>query len=244
MKKELLIAILIISVVAALMGSGTFAVFHDTETITGSTFTAGILDLEINGENDPVSFHFEADLMQPGHTYNAGIVTVSNVGNVPGVLSVEVGNLVSDENGLYEPEISDGDTAGTEFDPTGYDANSGDGELWDQITVAIWIEGLTYGGAGSHNNNGQMDWDDTKLKSFSSTQDDYSSTYSIKLNTDLAAGKNIVLQPGESVTLGVMVKFIDDESNSWWGGQDGLTNNMALSDTASMDIIVGLTQLP
>ena len=241
--RRILLSIIIIGVVAGMMGAGTFSYFSDTETIANNTFTAGTLDLTVNGGDEPITCLFSADNMAPGHTYNAGTITLRNNGSIPGRLTVKVSNPISHENGLMEPEIADGDLPGVEIDPTGYDANAGDGELWDQITVAIWIEGLTYGGAGAHNNNGEKDWDDTILKDYSSTQDDYSNTCSIKLDTDLASGKNIILQPGESITLGVSVKFIDDNSNSWWGGQGSLTNNMAMSDDVQFDLIIGLEQV-
>jgi len=57
MNKKILISLSIIGVVAALAVGGTIAYFSDTETSTGNTFTAGVLDLKIdnhcfyNGDN-------------------------------------------------------------------------------------------------------------------------------------------------------------------------------------------------
>jgi len=241
--KSLLGSIMVIAVVASMMTIGTHSYYSDTETSVGNTFTAGTLDLKVDGQDGIITCLFSADNMAPGNIYNGGTIKIKNAGSIAGRLTVKVTNLISNENGLLEPEIEDGDTAGNEIDPTGYDANGGDGELWDQITIRIWVEGCGYGGAGSHDNNGKWDWDDTHLKDFGSTQDDYSSSYSIKLDTDLAAGKNIILNPGDEITLGIDVKFIDDTSNSWWGGQGSLTNNMAMSDDAQLDLIIGLEQV-
>ena len=200
---------------------------------------AGCSHQRLASENCPIGMKFSAEGMLPGHSYDTGCVTLTNAGSIPGKLSVKVVNLVSNENGILDAEAAEGDTPGTEVDPTGYDANSGDGELWDQITVKMCLDD----GAGSHTGNHKCDWDDTIIKGFSSTQDDYSSSYSIPVGTDLAASKDIILQPGESVDFCTAVKFIDDESNAWWGRQGSLTNNMAMSDDAQMDVVFGLTQV-
>ena len=239
MNKKILISLITIAAVAAIAVGGTVAYFSDTETSTGNTFSTGTLNLKVNGNNGPFTLLFSADNMKPGHDYNAGCVILKNNGSMPGEITVKVTNLESKENGLYEPEISDGDVAGQEIDPTGYNANSGDGELWDQITVKMCFDD----GTGSHTGNGKCDWDDTIIKDFSSTQDDYSTTYSIKTNVDLASNAHKILQPGESVDFCVGVRFIDDKSNMWWGGQGSLTNNMAMSDQALMDIVFGLQQV-
>ena len=38
-----------VAVVIGLIASGTWAVFTDTETTTGNTFTAGTIDIAVNG---------------------------------------------------------------------------------------------------------------------------------------------------------------------------------------------------
>lgn len=226
--------------IAALVGIGAFGVFSDTETAVDNTFTAGTLDLTVNGGDTPITMAFTTDNMSPGNTYDGGCVTLHNEGTIDGVLGVEVANLVSNENGLIEPEIDDGDSDGVEVDPDGYHGNTGDGELWDQITIGFCLEA----GAGSHSSNGHCDWDDIRFKAPGSTNDDYSATYSIKTGYDYAASKNVVLGSGESVTLCTEVKFIDDTTNSWWGGSAGLTNNMAMSDDAMLDFVFSLVQAP
>ena len=237
--KKILLSIGAIVLTAAVATGVTMALYSDTETALGNTFAAGVLDLEINGESANTTARFSADNMAPGETYNAGCVTLSNAGTLDGVLSVMAGNLVSNDNTLTAPEIAAGDLDATEIDPTGYNANTGDGELWDQITVEFCLDN----GTGSHTGNGICDWDDTIIKGFSSTQDDYSATYSIKTDTDLAAAKNYVLAAGSNVDFCAAVKFIDDASNSWWGGQGALSNNMAMSDDAQLDLTFGLTQI-
>ncbi len=226
-----------LAVIAALVGVGAYGIFTDEGEATNNTFTAGHLDLKINGQEN-VSMKMKAENMKPGSVYNVGCVTLKNAGSIDGELFVQVDNLVSNENGRVGPEIAFGDPAGAEFDPTGYDNNAGDGELWDQITVKLCMDD----GTGSHTGNGQCDWDDTILKGFSSTQDDYSATYSIKTGTDLGAA--YPLTSGEKVDFCAAVKFIDDTSNSWWGGQGTLVNNHAMTDDAVMDVIFRLQQAP
>jgi predicted ribosomally synthesized peptide with SipW-like signal peptide len=236
--KKITIALAIIILVAGVALGVTGAVFSDTEKVENNIFAAGELNLKVNGQNGPLTAKFTSDDMKPGNTYNGGCVTLKNVGSMDGTVSVKINNLISHENGITDPESKDGDVSGTQIDPTGYNNNTGNGELWDQITIKACFDD----GTGSHTGNGQCDWDDTILKGFSSTQDDYSATHSIKLDTDLAAGKNIVLNPGEKIDFCVGVKFIDDTSNSWWGGQGNLTNNMAMGDDAQFDVAFGLEQ--
>jgi predicted ribosomally synthesized peptide with SipW-like signal peptide len=221
--KKVLTFVMTLGLVALLVSAGFAAYFSDTETSTGNVFTAGSLDLRVNGQNGHVTAKVSASNMEPGQDYDAGCFTLKNSGSLPGVLTVEMTNLVSKENGRIEPERQAGDPGGQQYDPTGYNADTGDGELWDQITVKLWAGG-------------------TVIKGFSSTQDDLSDTYSVDLDTDLAAGKNIELGSGETVDLCVAVRFIDDQSDMWWGSQGGLSNNMAMTDQALFDLVLGLKQ--
>lgn len=114
-----------IGVVAAMAGAGTFAYFTDTETSTGNVFTAGTLDLVVNGEN-PVSSHFELENVQP--SYNGACkVNLSNIGTCDGYLSMWIENLTDDDNGLTEPEKSVDSTGG-----------AGEGELSPNLCIQIW----------------------------------------------------------------------------------------------------------
>jgi predicted ribosomally synthesized peptide with SipW-like signal peptide len=227
-----------LTAIAALVGIGAFGVFSDTETAVGNTFTAGTLDLKVDGGDTPITMAFSTDNMSPGNNYDGGCVTLNNAGTIAGVLGVEVENLVSNENGLIEPEIDAGDAEGVEADPDSYFGNTGDGELWDQISVGFCLEA----GAGSHSSNGHCDWDDIRFKAPGSTHDDYSSTYSIHTNFDYAASHNVILQPGESAVLCTEVTFFDDESSHFW--IDGYANNTAMSDDAMLDFVFSLVQAP
>lgn len=238
--KRLLTSLLVVTVVLIPVTQATMAVYSDKETGTGNTFTAGTLDLEVDGENDPLGAKFSASNMVPGETYHAGTVTLANVGSVDGLLSLMIENPVSNDNGVTEMEEADGDIPGTHIDSSGYDAETGNGELWDQTTLTICLET----GAGSHSSNDVCDWDDTILYSNDGTPgNDYSSTYSVPLSTDLAADNAVTLSPSDTVNLVVEVTFVDDESGWWWGGMSGVTNNMAMTDDMVFDVVFGLEQV-
>ena len=49
--KTVLMSVMVMAVVGGLIGSGLFAYFSDTETSTNNTFTAGTIDIAVDGEN-------------------------------------------------------------------------------------------------------------------------------------------------------------------------------------------------
>ena len=238
MKKQILSSILLIGAVASFMGAATFAIFSDTEVLTENTFTAGSLDLKINDQDDPLSFQFSADDMIPGNEYNAGTITLKNVGMIDGSLTVMVSNPISHENGLLEPEIDAGDSAGTEVDLTGYDANDGNGELWDQCKMKLYFD---------INSDGVMAWNEPLIYDGPMGLD-MTSYYSIPLDTNLWTpnhGFDGILGPGETVDLGLYVTFLDDQGSPFTTQPqyNGMTNNQAMTDDMQFDLIIGLEQI-
>ena len=232
-------SLITIAAVAAIAVVATSASFFDSETITGNTFSAGSIDLEVNGENDIVSFMFSESNLVPGETVNAGTVTLSNVGSLSGELTVAVSNPKSAENGMIEPELSAGDVAGTEIDPTGYDMNSGNGELWDQAGMTIYID---------MNSDGVMQWFEPVVWRGEYLDLTSGSGYHIPLDTDLGAadvahGFDGILAPAASVDLGILIKFKDDSTFSSQPQHGILNNNMAMTDDLSFDLVIGLEQL-
>ena len=228
-----------VALMAILVGSGFAALFSDTETVSANSFTAGSLDLQVNGEDDPISFHFAETNMAPGTTYNAGTITLGNVGTLSGVLTVMVSNPVSNENDLIEPEVSDGDAPGVQVYLTGYDANAGDGELWDQCKMKLYFD---------MNADGVMQWNEPLIYSGPMGLD-MTSYYSIALDTNLWTpnhGFDGVLAPSGTVDLGLYVTFLDDQASPFTSQPqyNGMTNNQAMTDDMTFDLIIGLEQLP
>jgi len=136
MKKQLLVSLLIVGVVASFMGAGTFAYFSDVETSNGNTFTATSLDLKID-DGDVNVVKFTVDNFRPGNqpkrTYK-----LTNVGALDGYLDLENIAVTSYENIRIDPEKDAGDiTAGN--------PGMGKGELQDVVNLRLFID---YGNDG------------------------------------------------------------------------------------------------
>jgi len=83
MKKILGLSIAVLLVTGLVVG-GTLAYFSDTETSTGNLFTAGTIDLEVNGTN-PWTSDIDAAWTdyKPDQTVSAAQITLTNVGTNP-----------------------------------------------------------------------------------------------------------------------------------------------------------------
>jgi len=77
-------ALLCLGLVAGLFVTGTYAYWTDDVTITGSTFTAGTLDLQVNNADSYTTTTLGMSItpMVPGNT-SAQVLTVKNNGTVP-----------------------------------------------------------------------------------------------------------------------------------------------------------------
>jgi spore coat-associated protein N len=122
LNKKMLLSVLIIGVVATVAGAGTWAAFSDSETSDGNTFTAGTLDLKLNGLDGITGFSIGD--VAPNAQGNAGTITVKNAGTISGNLVVSSANIVEDENGMNDAEQAVDSTA--------------DGELGNAITISIY----------------------------------------------------------------------------------------------------------
>jgi spore coat-associated protein N len=100
--KKLLVSLMSMVMVIAMVGGGAFAYFTDSETSTGNSFTAGTLDLKLNGADAPVVKPIDWANKQPGdsgtYTFN-----VQNAGSLAGFLNIGVAQTPS-EGTLTEPE--------------------------------------------------------------------------------------------------------------------------------------------
>ena len=127
---KVLASLLMIGMVAAMAGAGTFAYFTDTETSKGNTFTAGTLDLWVEMQN-PLKTHFDIGNIQPSYAEGCEI-NLTNSGTCDGYLSLWIENLVDRENGRTEPEKP--------VDPTGGNPGVGNGELSQNLYIVIMNE--------------------------------------------------------------------------------------------------------
>ena len=145
--RKILVSIMIIALVCALLGTGIYAVFSDTETSTGNQFAAGTLDLEVDDENPwaSVKINVVTPPMKPG---DSGAVTckLENVGTIDGSsLTVDLTNLVDSPGTTPNPE------------PT-----PDNGELSANIDIVLWEDNGAGGGVAG---NGIQDGTEATLYS-------------------------------------------------------------------------------
>jgi len=155
MNTRILTSMLTIVAVVAAVGATTYALFSDSQTSSGNTFTAGSLDLALtdaseNGTDDETATWIFGNIA-PGGSGGATL-TVNNNGTLPGnldVSSVDVGNF---ENTCLGPETAAGDVSCTGAD--------GDGELGANLLVHVFWD---------TNNNGVFDGSDDNIYGTSGT---------------------------------------------------------------------------
>jgi spore coat-associated protein N len=102
-KKRAAIAVIVMAMVAVFSSGAIYAYFNDTETSSGNSFTAGTMDLKINGVDGGFPATFTASNLVPGSHGNVEM-TVSNVGSVGGSLVAQVVNVVDAKGTTPEPE--------------------------------------------------------------------------------------------------------------------------------------------
>jgi len=137
MNRKILVGILAIGLIALAVGWGTYSQFSDTEK-TETSFSAGSLDLRIwrtvwNGTHwvwapfngQQVNFTFSN--LRPGNQPRCPII-LENIGTIKGYLDISSIVVISEENGLTEPEIEAGDTS------------ENTGELDDVLYLRLWLD--------------------------------------------------------------------------------------------------------
>lgn len=232
MKKIILSLVAVFAVVAVAAGI-TWSQFNDSETSTDNSFAAGTLDLKVNDADSMATFTVEN--MVPGQTKGSPTYTLRNAGTVPGVVTMKVKNVRTEENGVTNPETKAGDSDGTRLDPDNFTiATSGQGELLDQLILKFWVDDTP------GDRPAPFDWQDLFK---TEVYPDESSYYSLPVDTDLMAGKNIVMNPGDVLYMGSVAKFIDDVDAPYGWILDGVLNNATMSDSVVFDLEVGLKQV-
>jgi predicted ribosomally synthesized peptide with SipW-like signal peptide len=126
MNKKILVSVFFIGLLALVVGWGTYALFSDTETSSGNTFTAGTLDLTVDGQDDPNVVHITVSNMKPGDDTGYYKWVLKNIGTLSGKVSVTFSVMTNDDNGLIEPEAACDTTGG-----------AGQGELGQYLKPGI-----------------------------------------------------------------------------------------------------------
>jgi spore coat-associated protein N len=127
MKKRILSSVLVIGLVAALAGAGTWALNTDSAGSTGNTVTGGTLDLKADGGDTLAPISVSA--MGPGDwgwAYNNKFYALANTGSVRGgKLTFKIDNVQNSGGVLTPPEAS-------------VDA-SNNGDLGNNLLVTVWF---------------------------------------------------------------------------------------------------------
>jgi len=112
--------------------SATTAYYSDTESTNNNTFTAGTLDLDIDGNNGANTVKFTVNNMSPGNQPK-GTYTLNNIGTINGYLDLENISVVNYENACLDPEINAGDV-------TCGNPGQSEGELQDVVNLRLFID--------------------------------------------------------------------------------------------------------
>lgn len=125
--------LLSLGMVVGLGASGTYAYWTDTVTVTGTTITAGTIDLKVNDSDTVTTFTtMNVSTMVPGDS-TAGVVTVKNAGTAPLKYYVDASPSNADNKGLGAALV---------VKVTGDSATSGSGK-------AVTCAGLALSGSGT-----------------------------------------------------------------------------------------------
>lgn len=134
MKKRIILSLVIITTVGSLGYLAARAFFTDTETGTGSEFTMGTLDLDVDGANGTEVDPFVVpNIGEEGDISGGKTWTVNNTGTLPGRLYFKLDSVVNNENSCNEPEAL--------VDATCGNPGAGQGELGGVITAEVLLDG-------------------------------------------------------------------------------------------------------
>ena len=125
--KRIILGVFAISLALALAVGATVAQFSDTETSNGNTFTAGNLDLTVDGNNGVNTVKWTVGSLRPGNQPK-GTFNLANTGSLAGYLDLTNILVTSHENVIIEPETEAGDVT----DP--------EGELEDVLNLRLFID--------------------------------------------------------------------------------------------------------
>lgn len=169
--KKILISLMTIASVGALVGGGVYAYFSDRETSTGNTFTAGTLDLNLDGGNTNV-VKFTVSDVKPGGS-GGGTWTVTNVGTIAGYLDLESCNVTESIGSTTDPELAD--EGGTDT-----------AQLGNYLMAHIFVDA---------NNNGNWDTGETDILGTNATPvaiRTIAASYDLNLSLAASSGTNYI----------------------------------------------------
>lgn len=107
MRRSILLSLLVIGAVVAMIGGASWAVLSDTESSTGNTYTAGTVNLEVNGKNVLSGAVCTAGPLGSNQTVGC-VVDIKNIGNLTATPDIHIVSETCNENGEPEQEIIKG----------------------------------------------------------------------------------------------------------------------------------------
>jgi spore coat-associated protein N len=200
--KRILISFMTMALVGALVGGGVYAYFSDTETSAGNTFTAGTLDLTVDGANPWASTKITVANMKPGSS-GAVDCTLVNAGNLAGSLTVDIKALVDSQGTCNEPEcVNEGGT---------YSGGACTGNtpvnLSTKMDIVVWVDNGA--GGGTANNSVK---DGTEQQLFSGTLADADVAVPWTVTGGLGAGTTTYIGISYSIATSVTNEIQGDSS--------------------------------
>ncbi len=224
------LSISFILVVGVVGGMGAYAQFTHKSSSTGNNWTSGTIELSVDGDSSGTTVPWSSTAfgrnLKPGDTYFTGFKVLKNEGDLDGKSNVTIKNLMCLEGTLRSAEIAAGESAGVQLDPDGFSQEGGYGELWDQIMFTIVLD----------DGDGVRDWQDQTIGLYP----DESGYYRISVNSPISLDSDFKV--GETLGVGIEVKFIDDSWTPYGWILDGVPNNAAMSDMVQMDLDFDLVQ--
>jgi spore coat-associated protein N len=170
--KRILISFMTMALVGALVGGGVYAYFSDAETSASNAFTAGTLDLNLDGGSTNV-VKFTMSDVKPGDN-GGGTWTVANVGSIAGYLDLESISVSEDIGTTTDPELAS--------EPTHADMT----QLGNYLMVHMFID---------TNNNGSWDMGETDILGTNAAPvaiNTIASSYALDLGLAASGGTNYI----------------------------------------------------
>lgn len=130
-RRRLLGSITTVAGTGAAAGTGTMALFTDSEGTSDNTIETGTLNLELNGDDQEATFFDNATAIKPGYK-DSDSVNLLNSGSIDGTLEVVVNDIRNYENGTGHKESRYDD------DATG----ESEGELQNYLWIQPAIDGI------------------------------------------------------------------------------------------------------
>ncbi|HPT65821.1 MAG TPA: TasA family protein [Candidatus Woesebacteria bacterium] len=133
--KKIFLSLAIIVVVSGFCISLTKAYFSDKKTSNGNKFIVGTLNLEVgDSQNKQVEPFVISDLGSSKIT-GQKLWKLKNVGTLPGKLTIDLGNIINNENGCNTPE--------SEVDQTCGNPGINEGELGNVISANFYVNNVS-----------------------------------------------------------------------------------------------------